>query len=436
MRFWIVFVASIVLLISPLKALEIQNVTTQGGFQYWLVEDPMVPVVSVQILFEGGSRFESEDKLGASDLAANLLTQGAGEMDREALQQAFYDLALRTEFGANIDHGSARFRTLRKNLDRSFDLFTLVLTQPRFEEEDIERVKTQHIAALKKQQESAGYVAYQTWAELSFGDHPYGRPSDGTPETIAAVTREDLLDIVNKIYSRDKIYIAVVGDVSAEEMSPLIDKYLSRLPQDVFLNLVEEIQLAPATPLEVVEKDVPQSTLFFGHQGIRRDHPDFFKAAVLNYVLGGGAGNPTRLYDEVREKRGLAYSVGTSLVTKDQIGLIIGTASTQNARVNETVKVIQEQWKQLAEKGPTEAEVEAAKKYMIGSYALQFRSTEAIAGVLAAIQYNDLGLDYLDKRVEEIEAIRYEDVRAFARSFLKPDDVRFVIVGQPENMDY
>lgn len=246
------------------------------------------------------------------------------------------------------------------------------------------------------------------------------------------MTEADLRAAWSRALNRTGMKIGVVGDIEAARLGPMLDALLGGLPQG------EAAAIPPATiakpgGVSVVEFDAPQTTLLFGHAGPLRDDPDFMSAFVMNHILGGG-GFSSRLMTEVREKRGLTYGVYSYLMPLDGAGMVLGGAATANARVAEALDVIKAEWRRMAEQGPTDAELDAAKRYLTGAYPLRFDSNAAIAGQLVAIQRDELGIDYPSRRNAEVEAVTAEDIRRVAAKWLKPDALAVVAVGRPEGL--
>ncbi|WP_316978418.1 M16 family metallopeptidase [Shumkonia mesophila] len=414
----------------PASAIDIQRVTSAGGIEAWLIEDHTNPIISVNFAFRGGSALDPAGKEGLADMVSGLLDEGAGPLDSMAFQTKLEDLAITLRFEAGRDTFGGRLATLTENRDAAFDLLRLALTEPRFDTEPVERIRGQILSNLRHQTEDPNSLAYKAlFAEL-FPGHPYGRPSEGTEDSINAITAADLRGFSVGRLARDNLVIGAVGDISPRELASALDQAFGKLPERA-----APWQVAAATPrasgtVSVVKKAFPQSTIVFAQRGLMRDDPDYYVAYVLNHILGGG-GFTSRLYTEVRDKRGLAYSVYSALVPMDFAGLVMGGAGTRNDRAADTVKVIQDEWRRMATEGPTAKELDDAKLYLTGSFPLQFSSSDRISGILTAIQLDDLGIDYLDKRNAMIEAVTLEDARRLARSLLDPAGLRFVVVGQP-----
>tara|TARA_R110002073_G_scaffold46471_2_gene126798 strand:+ start:2295 stop:3626 length:1332 start_codon:yes stop_codon:yes gene_type:complete len=422
-----------VLYAAPAKAAQIERVISPGGIEAWLVEDHLNPIVSLNLAFRGGSALDPEGKEGLANMVSTLLDEGAGDLDSQAFQQTLEDNSITLRFSAARDSFGARVQTLTEYRDLAFDLLRQAMTQPRFDAEPVSRLRAQLLANLRHESEDADAIAGKTLMKTLYPDHPYGRPTGGTPESVAAIQIADLRAFVKERLARDTLAIGVVGDITAKELAPLLDKTFGALPAKAAPWKVPEVAPKVAGRTIIVEKPLKQSNILFADRGLMRNDPDFYAAYVMNHILGGG-GFTSRLYSEVREKRGLAYSVYTYLHPMDRSAIYAGGAGTANARVAETIKVVGDEWAKLAQDGVTEAELTAAKQYLTGSFPLRFTATERIAAILVGMQTEDLGIDYLDKRNSYIEAVTLDDIRRVARKLLHPKDLTVVVVGQPKDV--
>jgi zinc protease len=426
-------VALILLASLPARAVEVQRVVSPGGIEAWLVEDHGNPIISLDLAFRGGTALDPEGKEGLANLAAGLLDEGAGELDSQAFQARLADLSIRLSFSAGQDTFGGTLRTLTENRDTAFELLRLALGQPRFDEEPVERIRAQVLTGLRRDAEKPNRIAGRTLRRLFFPGHPYGRRIRGTPETVAALTVEDLRRFVAERLARDVLKVAVVGDITGAELGPLLDKAFGGLPAAAATARIADIEPQGGGEVVVVRKDIPQSVVALGHAGLLRDDPDFYAAYVVNYILGGG-GFSSRLYEEIREKRGLAYSVHSYLHPLDHAALLIGGVATANGRVGQSLELIRREWARMAEAGPSAEELAAAKTFLTGSYPLRQSSSGRIAGMLLGIQLEDLGIDYINRRNGYIEAVTLEDARRVARRLYRADRLTVVVVGQPDGI--
>ena len=416
-------------------AVKIQEVRTPGGLLAWLVRDPAVPLIAVEFAFRsGGAALDPEGRQGLANFASGLLDEGAGELDSLAFQTRLEELAVKLDFSADRDEFSGSLQTLTKNKAEAFRLLGLALAQPRFDAEAVERIRAQVLTRLVRDLEDPNTVANRTWFDRAFAGHPYHKPVWGYPETVKAIATEDLKAFARSRLSRDALIIGVVGDVTAEELGPLLDGAFGTLPSGGDPSQsIAEVNPHNLAQIEVIRRHIPQSAIAFGLPGLKRDDPDWYAAHVMNYVLGGGGFN-SRLMEEVREKRGLTYGIYTLLATFDHAGLVMSSSSTQNPRAGRALEVTREVWGRMHEQGPTDEELANAKKYLTGSFALRLDSTNAIARTLVAVQYDKLGINYLNERDNLINRVTLDDAKRVAKRLLDPALLLTVVVGQPEGI--
>lgn len=410
--------------------MDIQRVTSPGGIEAWLVENHNVPQIAMRFGFVGGSAQDPEGKEGLAYFVSGMLDEGAGELDSVAFQKRMQETAIRMDFDASRDSFVGEFQTLTRNREEGFELLRLALGEPRFDSDAVERIRGQILTSLKFDLNEPRKVASREWFRLAFGDHPYASPLKGTQASVETITREDLQDYVRRVFARDTLKVAVVGDIDAETLAPLLDEVFGGLSEKSDLRPVPETAPPGEGARKVVEMNIPQSVAVFGSEGVKRKDEDFVPAYVMNYILGGG-GFGSRLMEEVREKRGLAYGVYTHLSPMRKAAVLIGSVATENEAVNRSLDVIRAELARMAEEGPSAEELENAKKHLTGSYPLRFDASSKIANQLLGIQMEELGIDYVDKRNDLIEAVTLEDVKRVADRLLKPGSLLVTIVGKP-----
>ena len=417
----------------PLRAeIQIEKVTTPGGLKAWLVEEHSIPFTALEIWFKGGTSLDRDGKRGAINLMTATLEEGAGDLDALGFTRAKERLAADFDYDVSDDTLTVSARFLTENRDEAMALLRDSLISPRFDQDAIDRVRGQVVSIIRSDEKDPNDMAGRSFETQAFGDHPYGTDSNGTIESITALSRDDILNAHADTMTRDRIYIGAVGDITAEELSTLLDDLLADLPE-TGAAMPEEIEPMLTGGVTVVPYETPQSVALFGHSGVERTNEDFFPAYVLNTVLGGG-GFESRLMTEVREKRGLTYGVYSFLVDKDYSDLWMGQVQSANDRVAEAIDVIKAQWADVAENGITEEELEAAKKYLTGAYPLRFDGNGRIANIITGMQIQGLPIDYSATRNDRINAVTLDQIKDVASRYLKPDDLRFVVVGQPEGL--
>ncbi len=412
------------------RAAKIERIVTPAGIEAWLVRDDTLPMLSLQFGIKGGANQDPEDKPGVASFAASLLDEGAGELDARAFHERMEARAISLGFSAARDTLRGSLRTLSENRDEAFELLRLALTAPRFDADAVERVRAGMLAGLRRQSTNPGDIVSKRWFARAFPNHPYGRPVQGTLDSVPKINVEDLKRYVGQVLARSTLKIAVVGAIDAAALALLIDKAFGALPAEPKLALIAEAAPQGLGSREVIDLDVPQTVIAFGGIGLKRSDPDFIPAFVLNHILGGGSFS-SRLYREIREKRGLAYSIHSYLAPLDHAGLFMGSVSTRNDRAAESLAVITEEIKRIAAEGPTAEELAKAKSFLVGSYALRFDTSGKIAGQLLEIQLENLGIDYIDRRNGLVEAVTAEDVRRAAKRFLADDRLLVTLVGRP-----
>ena len=413
------------------RAASVQKVVSpEAGVEAWLVEDYAVPLVAFDFAFRGGSAQETADKAGASSMLGALLDEGAGDLDSDAIHRALDDRAVEISFSADRDTFHGRMKTLTRHLDAAVDLLRLAVNEPRLDADAIERVRSQMIAGLKRELKDPDALAGKAWREAAFGDHPYGQSGRGTLESVPTIRRDDLAGLRAAMMSRDTLKIAVVGAIDAGKLASVLDRVFASLPAKGSLRKIPDVTVGNLGARKLVDLDVPQSTIRFGLPGIGRHDPDFWIAVVVNHILGGGVFS-ARLFREVREKRGLAYSVHSQLASFDHATLFSGGTSTKNERAAESLAVIEEEIAKLCADGPTEEELDKGKKYLIGSYALRFDTSTKIAGNLVGLQNEGYPVEFLDERNERIRSVTLGETLRVGKRLFEGKKLLVAAAGRP-----
>jgi zinc protease len=413
-------------------AAKVERVVSPGGIEAYLLSEPSIPFLSLSLQFKGGAALDPPGKEGLAYMVSGLLDEGAGDLDSQAFRTELEDRAIRLSFDSGRDELSGQLKTLTKHRERAFELLGLALSAPRFDPEPVERIRNQVQAELRRNAEDPDYIASLTWFQTAFRNHPYGRPSQGTVQSVGTITVDDLRGFVGRRLARDNLVIGVAGDVTAAELGPLLDRAFGKLPAKS-----APYELAPVKPKSgdtvIVRKDVPQSQVLFGEVGLPRDDPDFYAGYIANHILGGG-GFTSRLTEQVREKRGLAYSVYSYLYPMNFAPLWLGGLGTANAAVGQALQLVRQQIAEMAAGGVSQAALDDAKTYLTGSFPLRLTSNDNIASMLVGMQVDHLGIDYLDKRNGYIEAVTLKDVQRVAARLYHPDQLLVVVVGEPEGV--
>lgn len=410
--------------------IDIVPVTSPGGIEAWLYEDHTLPIVTIAASFLGGASLDPEGREGATFMMTALLQEGAGDLDATAFATAREAVASPMGFWASDDAVTVAATMLVEARDATAELLGIALAEPRFDPDAVDRIRRQAAASIRMREFDPNSLGSNALYALAYPDHPYGRPIDGTLESVTSLTADDLRAAHAAAIARNRLRVAAVGAIDPEELGALLDRVFGDLPA-IGAALPPLAEPAMSGARVVIDFDSPQSVVIFANAGLRHGDPDFIPAMVMDYILGGG-GFSSRLTKELREKRGLTYGVYTYLAALDLGGLYVGSFSSSNARVEEALEVLRAEWRRLAEEGVTEVELGSAKRYLTGEYPLRFEGGRSIAQQLLGIQVAGLGIDYVNQRDELIEAVTSDDVARVARRLLKPDALTMVIVGRPE----
>ncbi|WP_244571488.1 M16 family metallopeptidase [Mesorhizobium carmichaelinearum] len=428
-----IFLVAIVFLnISALAAdaaMAPQGVKSEKGVTAWLIEDHTVPIITIKFVFGGGTTQDPVGKEGLAKMMADLLDEGAGDLDSDAFQIKLDEAGAEIGFGAKRDGIYGSMRMLSGGNQAAFDLLRLAVNSPRFDQEPVDRVRAQFLSGIIASQRDPNTIADHVWQSMIYGAHPYSRPGGGTKSSIAGITPGDLKAFHKANFARYGLQIGVVGDIDAKSLREKLDLLFGDLPQNQVLTPVADV--APKLDREVLYvADLPQTSLRLAFPGIAFSEPEYYPALLMNNILGG-APFTSHLWEEVRDKRGLSYDVDSDLKHNQHSNALVVTTSTRADRAVETLDVIRQTISELAEKGPTEAEVEASKKYLIGVYALkELDSSSSLAAALVEMQAEKLGIDYIQRRPALIEQVTLDQVKAVAKKLLSGHPA-ILAVGRP-----
>jgi len=424
--------AGLALAAPAARAMTIERVVSPLGIEAWLVRDHALPLIAVEFAFLGSADQDPLDKPGVANMATSLLDEGAGPYEASAFHDRLERKAIEMSFRTGRDYLRGTMRTLKDNRDEAFDYLRLALTAPRFDAAAVERERAQIMSRLRREALSPNDMASRSWWATAFPGHPYGQPVNGTLESLPKITIDDLKSYTRRALTRDNVKIAVVGDIDAETAGALIDRTFGALPAKAELTPVVPVVPQGLGRRVVIDLDVPQAVVHFGGPGLARSDPDFMAAYIVNHILGGGAFS-SRLYVEVREKRGLAYGISDSLVWLNHAALLLGTTATRADATGQTIDIIEREIRRLAEDGPTEAEFAKAKTYLKGSFALGLDTSSRIASQLVQMQVDNLGIDYIERRAGLIDAVTLADAKRVAKRLLD-GGLLVTVVGRPEGV--
>jgi len=421
-------------LAAPLRAeVSITPVTSDSGLQAWLVEERSIPFVALELIFAGGATLDDDATAGATSLMTALLSEGAGDLDAQAYAARSEELAARIGFDAGRDTVSVSVRFLTEDADAVIDHVRMALTDPRFDADAVERVRGQMLSKLRRDALDPNTLASRAFAQAAYGDHPYGRASDGTVDTVAALDIDALQAAHQGAIARDRVFIGAAGDIDADELARLIDRLFDGIPAEG-APIPDRAEFSAPAGLEVIPFDGPQSVIAFGHDGIARDDPDFLTAYVVNEVFGGGRFG-TRLMESLRVQRSLTYGVGSFLASGLLGESYQGRMSTDNVNAAAAIDLLREEWAQIAKSGISADDLSRIQTYLTGAYPLRFDGNAAIASTMASMQYQGFDIEYVNIRNDLIDALTLDQVNAMAARLYDADALHFVVVGQPEGLE-
>lgn len=407
-------------------AVDIQEVRSDAGVTAWLVEDYTIPMIAINFAFEGGSIQDPDGKGGLVNLMSALFDEGAGDLESNDYQEALDNAGAEMSFNATTDALYGSMRLLSDNKDDALGLLALAVNEPRFDEDPVERMRQQILTGIRASSRDPQRQGMRQFSRTLYGDHPYALEREGTEETITNVTPDDLRAAHGDLLAKSNLHVAVVGAIDAETLKADLDRIFGDLPDEAQLKDIARVE--PKLGEEVLyEFALPQSTLQLVYPGIERDDPEFFAAYLMNHIFGGGTFS-SRLFNEVRETRGLTYGIGSWLQGREYSNALSISTSTRADQVTQALDVIKEEVAKFIAEGPTEEELAKAKTYVIGAYAINnLDSSASIARTLLELQRDDLGIDYIETRVDQIESVTLDQVRASAQRLLTAEPSLLVI---------
>jgi zinc protease len=414
---------------APAQAANVKALPAPKGEIVWYAEDHSLPMIAMSAAFPAGSAYDPRGKDGLAAFASALLDEGAGNLNSKAFHEALANRAIQLSVSPGRDDMVVSLVTLKENAPEAFRLLGMALSKPHFEGDAVNRVRAQMIAGIQQSMEDPSTVASLAFSKAYFGNHPYAHPTNGTPQTLSAINQKDLHAFARGHWVRGGLKIAIAGDVTPAQINQLLNAAFGALPDRTPPNIPWPGKVG-SPGVKVIPMPVPQPTVVFALPGLMRSDKDFLAGYVANYILGGG-GFSARLMQEVREKRGLTYGIGTSLDVSRRAGVFVGQVATRADAVRQTIDVTRQTLKDFAANGPTPAEMSDAKTYLTGSYPLAFQSNAGIAGQLNSFQRIGLPLDYVTKRNALIGAITIDDVKRVSAKLFNPQRMTIIVAGSP-----
>lgn len=412
-------------------AAKIQHLISPGGIEAWFVQDATVPLIAMEYAFAGGAAQDPADKPGVGNMVASLIDEGSGDLDSKAFHERLDRRAIELSFSVTRDYFRGSLRMLKDNRDEAFDLLHLALTSSHLDATDVERIRSQIMSGLHRDTTNPNALSSKKFLEVEFPGHAYSRPGNGTLESVPTIAVADMRDYIGRVIAKDTLKIAVVGDVDPATLGQLLDRTFGSLPAKAKLTQVADVAAVKPPQRAFVPLDVPQTTITFGGPGIMRHDPKFMAAYIDNHIMGGG-GLSSRLYREVREKRGLAYSVFESLLWMNHSALVVGNTGTRADRAGDSIDAIEREARRFAEEGPTQQELDEAKSYLKGSQMLQLDTSSKLASALLQYQLDKLPIDYLDRRAGIIDAVTLDDAKQMAKRLWGQGLVTVIVGREPQ----
>lgn len=412
-------------------AVEVDTARISHGVKAWYAENDTVPVVHVTLSFEGaGSVSDPSDRAGRSAIAAAMLTEGAGTYDSVAFQQALEDKAISIEVTSSDDRLSIDIHALRDQAVEAGRLLAVALSDPRFDEADLVRVKSQTRSLLSRLEESPSYQASRQFEAVALAGHPYASPHYGTPESLAAITTQDLRNYLATYVARRNVLITAAGDVDGALLGDMLEPVVDALgTSDAGSLPISPVTMKGGGTSVRVPMNVPQSYVLFAAPGLKRDDERFYTYYLLNQILGGN-GLTARLAEAVRQKKGLVYGVSTAIDERAGIALLRGTLASRADRANDATQEVKNVLADMRARGVTSQECEDARTHVLGGFPLQLDSSTSVAQTLMVMRIHRLGEDYLSERETKFRDVRCADINTLAAELLAPERFIFVTAGE------
>lgn len=416
------------------KIIDIKSVTSANGLTAWVVEDHTLPIIAVELCFLGaGAAVDTEDKQGLAQLASNTLDEGAGTLDSQAFQKTLTDNSITLRFTSSRDDFCASIKTLTRHKDLALDLLRLALTEPRFDEEPVNRMRASNLTRIRSNMTDPEWMAARLVNDIAYKGHPYAFNSGGTLTTMSALTPEDLRGFVKNRLARNNLRIGIAGDMTAQDAKIMIDSVFGKLPEVANLPLIPDITVQNGGDIVLYKKDMPQTIIEIMQPGIDHKDPEWPAAQVMNYIYGG-SGFGSRLMDEVREKRGLTYGIYSNYTMMDHVKSMSISTSTENKNAADVIKIIRDEMTRIKTDPVSDKDLADAKSYIIGSVPLGLSSTSHLAAAALSLQKDNFPIDYLDTMKERINAVTTQDIQKAANRILSPEKLTIIMVGQPADI--
>ena len=402
---------------------------TTNGITVLVLEQHFLPIVEIHALIKAGSAQDSPEKAGVANLTASLLDEGTTTRSSKQLAEQIDFVGGSLEAKASEDFTTASARVLKKDVELGFTLLADILQHPAFQKQEFERIRTQLLGEMASDNDDPGHVAMKAFNQMVFHGHPYRWPVNGTEETLTKVALADVQAFYAKEYQPSQIILTIVGDVTVEQATALVQTHFGAWKKGgAFARNIKDPSPIKRKTVQLIEKDLTQSTIILGHGGIQRAHPDFYAVTVMNYILGAG-GFSSRLMDSIRDKQGLAYGIMSHFDARLLPGSFWINLQTRTEATNQAIAGVLTELKNIREAPVSDQELAEAKSFLMGSFPLRFDTTAKLAQVLAQVEFYGLGFEYFSQYPKWIERVTKEDVQRVAKQYLDPQRYALVVVG-------
>lgn len=407
-----------------------KRIVMENGITLLILERPSLPIVSVEALVRAGSLYDPSDKAGLANLTASLLDEGTKKRSATQIADAVDFIGANLAAGANEDYVSASLRVIKKEVETGFDLLSDILINPAFDPKEVERVRKNILGSILSEKDQPQAIADRAFRSIIFGDHPYQNPVIGREETVPDITRDDIAAFHQTYYAPNNLILSIVGDVTEKEAVALAKKHFGKWERKKILFP----RIGPPAPfqkkkMELIDKELTQASVVLGHVGIERGNPDYYAVTVMNYILGGG-GFSSRMMTDIRDNKGLVYSIYSLFGANRFPGEFAVNLQTRSKSANEAIEGVLAEIQKIRNAPVTETELAEAKAYLVGSFPLRMETTARLASLLSAIEYYQLGLDYFEKYPTYINKVTQNDVLRVAKKYLDPEHYALVVVAK------
>lgn len=425
----LIAILSTISCLPALAAMVPKRSVLNNGLILLSSQQSALPMVSIELLIDAGSRHEPAEQAGLANLTARLLTQGTQKRTATQISETLDFMGASLSASAAEDVASVSMTLLKKDLAVGLELLGDILSRANFPQSEIDRQKQAVTASIRARQEDPGAVAATAFAAALFPKSPYGRHVEGTEASVKALSQKSLQEFFSRYYRPNRVIVAAVGDVTEPEIARALSDALRGWSKGAPAT-------KPAAPVEIgkpqtvrIQKDLTQANIVLGHNGVTRGNPDYYAIQVMNYILGGG-GFSSRAMDSIRNERGLAYSVYSYFAAEKSHGSFQFVMQTKNDTAAEAIRLGTEEMRRMREQPVSEQELSDAKDYLIGSFPLRFDTNRKVASFLAQIEYYELGLDYPERYAELIRRVSRDDIARAAKQYLRPEELITLIVGK------